>query len=94
MTITLSPLSGTGRRRGNISDLPCACGRKSGVIKGIDGRTSDNVVGLNGMSLHWGYFHHLLIYTGIASERNMVKFQVIQTEPGLITINLVAEYTG
>jgi phenylacetate-CoA ligase len=77
--------------KGTISELPCTCGRKSGLIKVIDGRTSDNIIGLNGMSLHWGYFHHLLIYTGIASERNMIKFQVIQNEPGVMTINLVSD---
>jgi len=69
----------------------CSCGRNSQLIKSIDGRTSDNIMGLNGNSLHWGYFHHLLIYTGIATKRNMIKFQVLQPEPSKLVLNLVSD---
>jgi phenylacetate-CoA ligase len=69
----------------------CSCGRKSKVLKEILGRTSDNVYGPNGNSLHWGYFHHLLIDSNIAINRNMLKFQVIQNSINEIDFLLVAE---
>ena len=66
----------------------CSCERNSGVIKNILGRTSDNVMDINGNPIHWGYFHHLLLHTKIAENRNLVRFQVIQTNLDEIIVNL------
>jgi phenylacetate-CoA ligase len=77
--------------KAELSNENCSCGRKSNTIKKILGRTSDNVIGLNGLSVHWGYFHHLLIYSNIASTRNLVKFQVIQNNINELVINIQSD---
>ena len=69
----------------------CSCGRKSKLIKEILGRTSDNIYGLNGNHLHWGYFHHLFIDSGIAENKNLIKFQIIQKSKSKIEILLVSD---
>lgn len=74
-----------------LSDAKCSCGRQSLMLKEILGRTSDNVYGPNGNSLHWGFFHHLLIDSGIAVNRNMKKFQVIQNDLNNLEFLLVCE---
>ncbi|TFH39626.1 MAG: phenylacetate--CoA ligase family protein [Bacteroidia bacterium] len=74
-----------------LSGRNCTCGRQSGMIKELKGRTSDNVKGLDGIPVHWGYFHHLLIYTKIATDRNMIKFQVIQESLSNLTINIQSD---
>jgi len=65
-----------------MTDEQCSCGREGTLIKSVAGRTSDNLHTSSGLPVHWGYFHHLLIYTGIGTVRNMIKFQVVQ-EPNL-----------
>ncbi|MHC1703467.1 MAG: phenylacetate--CoA ligase family protein [Tenuifilaceae bacterium] len=77
--------------KAELSIENCSCGRKSKIINRILGRTSDNVVGLNGLPVHWGYFHHLLIYSNIASARNLVKFQVIQNSINDLVINIISD---
>ena len=74
-----------------MSDKACSCGRKTGMVSKVLGRTSDNVIGLDGLPVHWGYFHHVLIYTGIATQRHLVKFQVIQNSKDELIFNLVAD---
>ncbi len=74
-----------------ISNSPCKCGRKSKLISKIQGRTSDNVIGMNGNPIHWGYFHHLLIETKIATNRNMIKFQLVQKSTSKLRLNIVSE---
>lgn len=74
-----------------ISDRLCTCGRKSQLISKIQGRTSDNVISMSGIPIHWGYFHHLLIETKIATNRKMVKFQLIQKSISNLTLKIVSE---
>jgi phenylacetate-CoA ligase len=74
-----------------LSDKFCSCGRKSKVLKEIIGRTSDNVYGPNGNSLHWGYFHHLLIDSNIAVNKNLLKFQVIQKQINELDFLIMAD---
>lgn len=74
-----------------ISPKACSCGRKSLLIKEILGRTSDNIYGPNGNSLHWGFFHHLLIDSQIAVNRQMLKFQVVQNSLHDIDFLLVSQ---
>lgn len=74
-----------------LSDQACTCGRNSKLIKTILGRVSDNIIGINGLPVHWGYFHHLLIYTDIATRRNLVKFQVIQNSINEIIFNIQSD---
>lgn len=74
-----------------LSESSCTCGRKSKIIKKIVGRISDNVVGLDGTPVHWGYFHHLLIYTNIAANRNLEKFQVIQSSLNELSISIQSD---
>jgi phenylacetate-CoA ligase len=74
-----------------LSDKTCTCGRNASIIKTILGRTSDNIIGLNGLPVHWGYFHHLLIYTNIATRRNLIKFQVIQNNLNELVFNIQSD---
>ena len=74
-----------------LSKNKCTCGRDSKLIDKIIGRSSDNVIGLNGNPVHWGYFHHLLIYTNIATNRNLQKFQIIQKSLSEIVVNIQSD---
>jgi len=74
-----------------MEEKSCGCGRNSTLIKTILGRTSDNIIGLNGLPIHWGYFHHLVIYTNIAAKRNLKKFQVIQNSLDELIINFQSD---
>lgn len=77
--------------RAILTQKSCSCGRKSQVIKTIEGRISDNIIGLNGLPVHWGYFHHLLMYSKIATNRNLIKFQVIQNKKSEIIFNIKSD---
>lgn len=68
----------------------CTCERESQLIRKINGRISDEIIGINGNNLHWGFFHHLLIDSGIAEQRNLEKFRVIQNNLQNIEIQLVS----
>ena len=75
----------------NISNSLCSCGRRSKLIKSVTGRTSDYILGINNNKMHWGYFWHLFYDTNIASERNLIKFQVIQESLERIRFEVVAD---
>ena len=74
-----------------VSDKKCGCGRTSKVIQKIIGRTSDNVRDINGNPVHWGLFHQILMESGIAAKRNLVKFQVVQKSNNNIVFKFVSE---
>lgn len=74
-----------------LSDEACSCGRKSPLIKNILGRTSDYLIGPNGKGLHWGYVFHLLWDTEIAAKRNLLKFQVVQSEEDYLIFRTVSD---
>jgi len=72
-----------------ISDKPCSCGRKSKLIKQVLGRTCDYIIGINGKTLHWAYFWHLMFDTEIAYKRNIIKFQIHQANAETIHFRTV-----
>ena len=74
-----------------ISKEECTCGRKSKMIGRIMGRTCDYIIGLNGEFLHWAYFWHLIFDSNIAKNRNLRKFQIIQSSQKDLQIKLVCE---
>lgn len=74
-----------------FSDHECKCGRKSQVIEKVLGRTCDYLVGINGQSLHWAYFWHLLFDTEIAVKRNFVKFQIVQKSSDYLLFRTVSD---
>jgi len=74
-----------------FADTDCACGRKSKVIKQVLGRTCDYLNGVNGETLHWAYFWHLLFDTEIAIKRDFKKFQIVQKSKDLIIFRIVGE---
>lgn len=74
-----------------FSDTMCSCGRKSRVIEKVLGRTCDYLVGLDGQTLHWAYFWHLLFDTEIAIRRNFIKFQIIQKSPDCLVFRTVSD---
>lgn len=77
-----------------VSSKPCSCGRKSLLLKKIQGRTCDYIIGVNGEILHWAYFWHLFFDSMIAEKRNLIKFQVVQTDTSEILLRIVAnEFT-
>jgi phenylacetate-CoA ligase len=73
-----------------ISNRKCSCGRQSGLIEKIMGRTCDYVTGINGQFLHWAYFWHLIFESKIARDRNLKKFQIVQNSYNKLLIRLVA----
>ncbi|MDD3235131.1 MAG: hypothetical protein PHH43_02270 [Candidatus Cloacimonetes bacterium] len=74
-----------------FSEQECSCGRKSRVIEKVLGRTCDYLIGINGQTLHWAYFWHLLFDTGIAIKHNFVKFQIIQKAPDYLVFRTVSD---
>jgi len=74
-----------------FSESDCVCGRKSRVIKQVLGRTCDYLLGIDGQTLHWAYFWHLLFDTGIAIKRNFIKFQVVQKTNDQIIFRTVSD---
>ncbi|MBI9032097.1 phenylacetate--CoA ligase family protein [bacterium] len=74
-----------------FSEQECSCGRKSRVIKQVLGRTCDYLNGINGETLHWAYFWHLLFDTEIATKRNFKKFQIVQKEPDYLLFRTVGD---
>jgi phenylacetate-CoA ligase len=72
-------------------DEPCNCGRKLKTIEGIEGRTSDIIVGLNGNRVHGEFFSHLLESTGFAQKFNVKKFQLIQRTRDLLVFKLCVD---
>jgi len=74
-----------------FSEKECKCGRKSQVIEKVLGRTCDYLVGINGQSLHWAYFWHLLFDTEIAINRNFVKFQIVQMSSDYLLFRTVSD---
>lgn len=69
----------------------CSCGRKTAMIKQIMGRTCDYIIGLNGQFLHWAYFWHLIFDSNVAENRNLRKFQIVQTTKSNLLIRLVSD---
>jgi len=74
-----------------FSEEDCACGRKSKLIKSVMGRTCDYLIGIDGQSLHWAFFWHLLFDTEIAIKRNFVKFQIVQKAPDYLIFRTVSD---
>lgn len=74
-----------------FSDHECSCGRKSRVIEKVLGRTCDYLIGIDGQTLHWAYFWHLLFDTDIAIQRNFIKFQIIQKAPDWLVFRTVSD---
>jgi phenylacetate-CoA ligase len=74
-----------------LSNQNCSCGRQSMLINKVLGRTCDYIVGVNGEKLHWAYFWHLMFDTEIALKRNIIKFQVLQTNPNQILYRTVGD---
>ena len=74
-----------------FSENDCSCGRKSKVIKQVLGRTCDYLVGVNGETLHWAYFWHLLFDTEIATKRNFKKFQIVQKDKDYLLFRTVGD---
>lgn len=74
-----------------LSKKICTCGRKSMLIKEVLGRTCDYIIGLNGEFLHWAYFWHLFFDSNVAKERNLRKFQIVQTTSCKLILRIVAD---
>jgi len=74
-----------------FSEKDCSCGRKSKVIKQVLGRTCDYLVGVNGETLHWAYFWHLLFDTEIATKRNFRKFQIVQKDNDYLLFRTIGD---
>lgn len=72
-------------------DEPCNCGRKLKAIEGVEGRTSDIIVGLNGNRVHGEFFSHLLESSGFAEKFKVKKFQLIQRTRDLLVFKLCVD---
>lgn len=69
---------------GILSDDNCKCGRKSPLLKSIEGRTFDLIVGTNGNRVPGNFF--TLLRNKI---KGLIKFQVVQKKYGSIHFNAV-----
>ncbi|MBN1185609.1 MAG: phenylacetate--CoA ligase family protein [Bacteroidales bacterium] len=74
-----------------IIDKPCLCGRQHRLIERVLGRSCDYILGSNGKNLHWAFFWHLMFDTEIAHNRNIIKFQVKQTDKTKILFRYVGD---
>ncbi|MFA7098347.1 MAG: hypothetical protein WC383_17920 [Gammaproteobacteria bacterium] len=69
----------------------CRCGREHRLIRQVNGRICDYVVGANDEYLHWAYFWHLVFDSGITQRRDLKKFQIIQSSKEEIIFKYVAD---
>lgn len=69
----------------------CNCGRRLKAIEGIEGRTSDIIVGLNGNRVHGEFFSHLLESSGFAEKFKVRKFQLVQKTRDLLIFKLCTD---
>jgi len=74
---------------GKILSENCSCGRESPLMGSIDGRIADTITLKNGSKVHGVFFTDILDEIGWGSKFDMEKFQVVQTEKGQITFNIV-----
>jgi phenylacetate-CoA ligase len=70
----------------SLSSKKCSCGRNSILIKKIEGRSYDSIIGLNGKIAHGGFFDDVLLDTGFIRSFNIKNIIIIQTEPDELTI--------
>jgi phenylacetate-CoA ligase len=73
-----------------VKNEKCSCGREHRLIEKVMGRTCDYVIGLNGEYLHWAYFWHLVFDSGIAKNRDLKKFQIVQESKDTIVFKYIA----
>lgn len=73
-----------------VKNRKCSCGREHRLIEKVLGRTCDYVIGLNGEYLHWAYFWHLVFDSGIARNRDLKKFQIVQESKDTIVFKYIA----
>lgn len=71
--------------QGALSSDPCPCGRGLGRILRMDGRVLDMLVTCDGSKIPGGFADHIF-----GDIRNVDSFQVVQREPGQLTIRIVA----
>ena len=62
----------------------CSCGRSSGLLSKVSGRSSDFVTAINGRKIHGEYFSHVL-----RVGDKIRQYTVCQTEAKSITIRIV-----
>lgn len=74
-----------------VSKNLCTCGRQSMLLDKIMGRTCDYIYGIEGRSIHWAYFWHLVFESNIGTGRNLRKFQVRQISETEIQFRLVSD---
>ncbi|ARR54153.1 hypothetical protein HY78_12255 [Rhizorhabdus wittichii DC-6] len=74
-------------RTGDIAAeiVSCSCQFNSRTIQGLKGRAHDFVVSPSGKFLHGQFLTHIIVY-----EPGIQKYQVIQKQPDLLEIRLVA----
>ena len=74
-----------------VSSTPCDCGRIGTVLRRVEGRVGDFIVGLNGTRLHPEFFTHLLNETGVSDRRRLRQYQVRQEDSESVRWLVVAE---
>ncbi|MBA7499764.1 hypothetical protein ES704_02511 [subsurface metagenome] len=71
---------------GILSDLECACGRKTPLLKEIVGRVSEFITTVSGLKIHGEFFSHIFYEID-----NISQFQVIQDKMDEILIKIVPD---
>lgn len=68
---------------GELSDIPCTCGRGYPLITSLKGRTNDTITLKNGRKVHASYFSFFL-----KTENTIDRYQIIK-EDNQIEINII-----
>jgi len=68
---------------------PCPCGSAFPLLASVLGRRSDIIRGPNGNRVHGEFFTHLLEDLGWIERYEIIQFQVIQEQLGLLVVRLV-----
>lgn len=76
---------------GKKFDKMCSCGRKLPLLKSIESRAIDIIVGKNGSMVYGAFFAHLLEEKGWITNLGIREFQVIQKTLQKLVIKIVAK---
>ena len=68
----------------------CPCGREMPLLKGVQGRKSDLIHGVNGNRVFSEFFTHLMMGYDWIARFGVARFQVVQDAPDHLTWRLVA----
>jgi phenylacetate-CoA ligase len=73
----------------HLVDAPCPCGRRTPIVRSVEGRLSDVIVTPSGMRIHSHVFGYILDQFGALENPAVTAFRAIQREPARFEVLVV-----